>query len=90
MKIALAQYPITGHADFSAWQKHISFWVGEAVNNKAQVLVFPEYGSMELVSLLSSEVQKSLPKQISELQKLRPDFLKTFSELAKKYNGHSS
>lgn len=85
MKIALAQYPITGHNNLTDWQTHTAQWVQTAANNQAQVLVFPEYGSMELASLLSDEIQKSLPRQITELQTFLPVFLKTYSDLAAEY-----
>ena len=86
MKIALAQYPITRHVNLSSWKKHIHTWVETAVKESAQVLVFPEYGSMELVSLLPAESQKSLPLQIQDLQMLLPGFLMTFNDLASKYD----
>lgn len=85
MKIALAQYPISKHLSLTSWKDHTGRWVAEAVSQKAQMLVFPEYGSMELVSLLPAETQKSLPLQIEDLQMILPEFLVTFSELAKKH-----
>lgn len=85
MKIALAQYPITKHKSLKDWKTHTQEWVETAAKNSAQVLVFPEYGSMELVSLLPAEAQKSLPLQIQDLQLLLREFLITFSDLAQKH-----
>lgn len=85
MKLALSQYPITKHVSLEAWKKHTADWVERAVQERAQVLVFPEYGSMELVSLLPAEAQKSLSLQIQDLQMILPEFLVTFAELAQKH-----
>lgn len=82
MKLALAQYPITQHASFEMWQQHVRKWVKEAVSEKANVLVFPEYGSMELVSFFNLEIQKSLSLQIIEMQKHLKSFTEHFQLLA--------
>lgn len=84
-KVALAQYPITYHQSFSAWKDHTESWIKVAFDNNAQLLVFPEYGSMELCSLFSKKVQQNLNSQIAEISKIQKDFVATFSELSKKY-----
>lgn len=78
LKIAAAQYPITKHASWEAWEAHTRRWIAEAVAAKAQVLVFPEYGSMELVSLLADDVQARLKAQVAELEKFRAKFIALF------------
>lgn len=80
--IALAQYPITRHADLASWKAHTEHWVKEAASHGAQLLVFPEYGSMELVSLLGDVDGSDLAQQLEALQELLHDFLETFEELA--------
>lgn len=82
---ASAQYPISQHADFSAWKKHTVEWIEEAVCNKADVLVFPEYGSMELVSVFSLEIRTDIRRQVLELQPLLNDFCEVFSEAAARH-----
>lgn len=84
MKLASAQYPIAKHDSLNAWKDHVQKWVNQACKEKAKLLVFPEYGSMELVSFLSEEVQRSLPSQIQEMQKSLPFFIETFKDLAEK------
>ena len=51
MKIAAAQYPIERLADWQAYEAKLTRWVEEAAANGANLLVFPEYGAMELASL---------------------------------------
>jgi len=49
--LALAQYPIERLDSFADWQAKITRWVADAVERGAKLLVFPEYGAMELASL---------------------------------------
>ncbi|HOY06382.1 MAG TPA: carbon-nitrogen hydrolase family protein [Saprospiraceae bacterium] len=83
--VATAQYPVTYHADFSAWAVHTASWVQEAAGRGAQLLLFPEYGSMELVSLFRKEIQTDLGLQLQEMESLRDDFCTVFSGLAQQY-----
>jgi predicted amidohydrolase len=45
--IAATQYPPTLLADLGAYKDKLAQWVGDAVQRRAQLLVFPEYGAME-------------------------------------------
>lgn len=80
-QLACAQYPIAFHRSFAEWKEHIHTWVKNAENS--QVLLFPEYGAMDLTSLLS-ENDRSLSRQIPALQVFLTDFLETFDLLARK------
>ena len=71
---AAANYPITEHQYFDHWRTHTEGWIAEAVNQKAQVLLFPEYGSMELVSLFDDEIRSDIRRQVKELGVLKGDF----------------
>ena len=84
--VASAQYPIKEHADFSAWKAHIENWVAEAAGKCAELLLFPEYGSMELVSIFSEDVKSDIRKQIHALDAIRNEYCAVFESLAKKYN----
>jgi predicted amidohydrolase len=81
--IATAQYPITAHKSFEAWKRHSSHWVAEAAAQKAQLLLFPEYGAMELVSLLPETDQRDLRGQVRLLEQFRSDCWEVFAQLAK-------
>ncbi|MBB3953357.1 carbon-nitrogen hydrolase family protein [Novosphingobium sediminicola] len=48
---AIAQYPIDDLADWAAYEAKLRRWVGEAAGQGAGLLVFPEYGAMELAAL---------------------------------------
>ncbi len=83
--IASAQYPITSHATFKEWQTHVENWVKNAVQQGAELLLFPEYGSMELVSLFEEAIRKDIKRQLIELKRFELDFCHTFLDLAVKY-----
>ncbi|MEA5458452.1 carbon-nitrogen hydrolase family protein [Arcicella sp. LKC2W] len=83
--IATAQYPINFHQSLTDWQKYTKNWVKSAVEQKAELLLFPEYGSMELTSLLSEEIRHDLQKQVLEMDSLKDFFCETYSYLAKKF-----
>ncbi|WP_353717309.1 carbon-nitrogen hydrolase family protein [Dyadobacter sp. 676] len=83
--IASAQYPITEHVDFASWQQHTEKWVADAAIRGAELLLFPEYGAMELVSIFDAEIRNDIRRQIHELNALKDNFCKTFEMLAAKY-----
>jgi predicted amidohydrolase len=83
MKIAAANYPITFHKTFEGWKGHVASWVEKAV--EADLLLFPEYGSMELVSLLPADVQADAKGQVVAMQRYLDDFKSVYAELAGKY-----
>lgn len=86
VKIATAQYDISFLADWSAYQQKIERWVGEASAQNANILVFPEYFSMELASLFAQEIYSSLSKQLVAMQLLHGDFIALFTRLAQQHH----
>lgn len=86
LKVAAAQYSLIPHNSLEDFKINVEKWVKEASSNGARLLVFPEYGSIELVSLLTEEVQKNLALQLKEIQSFRDDFIQLYVELAKKYD----
>ncbi len=83
--ISAAQYPVNYHSSFGDWTLHMDTWVRQAAGEGAQLLLFPEYGSMELVSLFSPEAQKDIKLQVRQMDRLRDDFCSVFSDLARKF-----
>jgi len=78
-KVALAQYPILFHQSEMDWVQAVQDFSRPA--NQAQVLVFPEYGSLDLTSLLSAE-ERRLKNQVAALQTHLTLFMETFGSLA--------
>lgn len=82
VKIAAAQYPVTFHADFADWQSHTRKWAVTAVEQGAALLLFPEYGAMELVSIFEEKLRADLHAQVKELDSLKDDYCRTFADLS--------
>lgn len=85
VRVAAAQYPIEFLGGWQAYQAKLSGYVAEAAKSGAKIAMFPEYGSMELVSLLPEEVRPDLAKQLDKLQSLFVDYLDLHAELAAKH-----
>lgn len=85
LKIATAQYSMNKHSSLNAFKSNAEDWVKEAATHGARLVIFPEYGSIELVSLMAPEIQKNLAGQLKEIQKYKDDFLNCYLDLAKKY-----
>lgn len=84
-RVAAAAYPIEFLGGWQAYRAKIAGMVEEAAKAGAELAVFPEYGSMELVSILPEEVRPSLAKQLDAMQALFPDFLDLHADLATKH-----
>lgn len=85
IKIAAAQYDIGFFSDWAAYVTKIERWVEEAVGAKANILVFPEYASMELASLFGEAVYSSLSAQLHAMQSLHNDFVALYQGLAQQH-----
>ncbi|MBX3453448.1 carbon-nitrogen hydrolase family protein [Ferrovibrio sp.] len=85
LRVALAQYPIGQFAAPADWQTHLDAWVKQAAVADAKLLLFPEYGSMELASLLAPHVQSDLLGSIAAMQDLLPAYRKAHADAAKRH-----
>ena len=85
LRIALAQYPIERHVSFDAWRDKLARWFAEAAGSGARLVVFPEYASMELSSLLPEALAADLPGQLAAMQAFLPDFLAHHDRLARRH-----
>ena len=68
--LAACQYPVTFLADLASYRRKIESLVSEAATAGARLLLFPEYGAMELASLLASREPQDLRRQLDALQDL--------------------
>jgi predicted amidohydrolase len=69
MKIAAAAYPLTPMADWDAYVQHMGHWVAEAAGGGADLLVFPEYGRMELATLDGMEAAGDLEASLAAVDR---------------------
>lgn len=85
MKIAAANYPVKYHESLSAWEAHAGRWLRELNGKNVDIAVFPEYGSVELVSLLSRELQQDAYAQIRAMEEFHDAFLELYATLARQH-----
>ncbi len=84
--VAAAQYPVEFLGRWEKFEHKITTMVREATDQDAQILLFPEYACMELASLFSHTIYRSLSGQLEALQSLLPDFLALHSRLAQAFD----
>ena len=82
VRLATAQYDISQLQNWQQYVEKINHWVNDAVSHGSEILLFPEYASMELVALFSADIMQSLDKQLEAMQDLHDDFLNVFKQLA--------
>ena len=71
VRVAAAQYPIDAIASWDSYADKLSRWVGAAAGNGARLLVFPEYGAMELARSFAPEVWNDLQQSIDFVGAMR-------------------
>ncbi|MET0385957.1 MAG: carbon-nitrogen hydrolase family protein [Polyangiales bacterium] len=88
LRVAACAYPVEAPLDFAAYADKQARWVEAAAEQGAQLLVFPEYASVELTSALAADVRGDLARELVALQPWLPGLLETFSALAAKHHLH--
>lgn len=86
--LAAAQYPVGELADWDAFEDKLSSWCREAAARQAKLLVFPEYASMELASLLGPALRADLHGQIAAMQDLLPRWRALHARLARELGAY--
>jgi len=90
VRVAACAYPVGAVSNFDAYAQKQQHWVQKAVDRGAELLVFPEYASMELTSTLLSQAQSlnDLQHELHALQPSLPPLLALFSDLAAQHRIH--
>jgi predicted amidohydrolase len=88
MKIAAAAYPLTPMADWDAYVQHMGHWVADAAADGADLLVFPEYGRMELATLDGMEAAGDLEASFRAVDRWVPKADDLTAELAARHGVH--
>lgn len=88
MKIAAAAYPLSFFNQFSEYKAKTEEWIAKAVEQGAELLVFPEYGAMELASLGGRDVAADIEAALHEVARHKDAVDGLHCELATKYNIH--
>ena len=88
MKVAAAAYPLDWFDDWSDYETKLDRWVAEAADKGAALLVFPEYGAMELASLGGREVAADIEGALREVDRHKAGSDAMMARLAARYGVH--
>ncbi|MGV6806183.1 MAG: carbon-nitrogen hydrolase family protein [Ruegeria sp.] len=85
MKVATAAYNLDWLDSWSQYEDKLAAWVSQAAEQGANLLVFPEYGAMELSTLDGAEVAGDLERSIRSVSDRMEDVQNIHKRLAGEY-----
>ncbi len=88
MKIAAAAFPLEWHDRWNDYVGKLRLWVRSAAEEGAELLVFPEYGAMELASLAGEEIAGDLARSIDAVSERIDDVDGLHASLAREFGVH--
>ncbi|CAD0185997.1 (R)-stereoselective amidase [Ruegeria sp. THAF57] len=86
MKVATAAYDLDWLESWAQYEDKLDRWVRDAIGQGAELLVFPEYGVMELSTLDGAEVAGDLERSIHAVSDRMEDVHTLHQRLAREYN----
>ena len=88
MKVAVAKYPIGAPRDFAEFAEKQAQLIAEAARARAEVVVLPEYLSLELAATFDASVSGHLSPSFKATQVYREQWLVLFTQLAREHRLH--
>ncbi|MEX3314753.1 carbon-nitrogen hydrolase family protein [Sulfitobacter sp. PS-8MA] len=88
MKIATAAYPLDVLTSWAQYEDKLAHWVAEAAVQGAELLVFPEYGAMELATLDGADVAGDLERSLYAVSDRLEEADRLHVKLAAEHNVH--
>ncbi len=88
MKIATAAYEVSFLDSWAAYQAKLTEWVAEAAGHGAELLVFPEYGAMELATLEGHDTAFDLERSLHAVSASIGEVDALHADLAARYKVH--
>ncbi|MFN7003615.1 MAG: amidohydrolase, partial [Roseinatronobacter sp.] len=88
MKIAASAYPLDFLPYWDDYAAKITAWVTQAAEQGADLLVFPEYGAMELASLGGAAVAADLEAALHEVMRHTAAVEALHCDLAARFGVH--
>ena len=83
IRIASLQYYVRPVRAFSDFRAQVEALLETAVDYNCQLVVFPEYFTVQLLTL--GDVRRPIEEQIRDLARQRDNYISLFSELARKF-----
>lgn len=86
--IAAAQYPLDAVDSLFDWKDKIADWVAKGAATGADLLIFPEYASLEQAATLGLAVAGDLQQTLAGVAELAGERIAFHAELAKQHGVH--
>lgn len=88
VRVASAQYPIDQPSTFDAWAAKTADWVARGAATGAELLLFPEYGAIELAATAGPAVYGDLQATLAAVADLAPRMEAHVAALARRHRLH--
>lgn len=88
MKIATAAYPLDWFDNWAEFEAKARTWVIDAAEQGAELLVFPEYGAMELSTLAGRNVSMDLEQSLHAVSDRVAQSDAVYTKLANEFDVH--
>ena len=88
MKVAAAAYPMDFLDSWEVYEEKLTRWVTEAAEAGVDLLVFPEYGAMELATLAGRDVALDLEASLRAVSDRVPEADALHAKLARAFGVH--
>lgn len=88
MRLAAAAYPLDPPAEWGAYASKMRRWVADAAAGGAELLVFPEYGRMELAALDGPDAAGDLEASLTAASRWTPKADELMEDLAREFGVH--
>lgn len=85
MKIATAAYSLDFLDSWAQYEDKLSHWVAGAAGQGADLLLFPEYGGMEIATLAGAETAGDLEQSVVAISERMGDVTALYSRLAREH-----
>ena len=85
IRVAAAQYPLDELASFAAWTDKIERWVADGAATGARLLVFPEYGAIEIAATAGGAVAGDLAATLAAVAAAEAEAARVWSGLARRH-----
>lgn len=83
MRVAVAKYVVGEPADFSEFAARQRFILEQARQDGAELVVLPEYLSLELAAIFAPKIKSDLHASLAALQDLEETWLALYADLAR-------
>lgn len=84
--LAAASYPLTWMTTWAEVERKITQWVSDAAGQGGEILIFPEYGAMELAGLAGEDAKTDLSRATEAVAEHMPRLTALYTDLAARFD----